>query len=136
MDLTIFGVFQTKQEAVNYIKKYNRRLDDFQIKNVTLLKAANPNIVYEEFPEAFDKLGNLHVLKNSEDIDKKLNELSEKVDDAVNRLEEVVKEAGIVVMHGDDWSDTKLFEFNERYIDDYITEFANGKPESIAYYEE
>lgn len=144
MDYTLFGVFNSYDYAEAFIKKYNDKVSLFKKENADLINTATMRA--EDNPEFrrytykmyglncrcwdFDKLE-----KADKDIQKKIENLDKEQTKAAKEIEAKAKEAGIA-MSDDDQSISKPFTFDEDRIKDYITEFENEQPKSLAGYEE
>lgn len=144
MDYTLFGVWSTVFECENYIKRYNENVRKFNKENANLISkatmGAEDNPEFQEYTYMLSgpnyKYWDFNKLeKVSKDIQKKIEDFDKEQEKAAKEVEAKAKEAGIA-MSEDDQFISKPFMFDEDRMKDYITEFINESPKSLAGYEE
>lgn len=135
---TLVGIFDSKDECIDFMKKYNAKVDAFEKSNKDLIEKAAYDPIndpkYAEYTVRYtEDLVNWDYdkLKKNPEVDKETDELASKQQEYITVLAKAVNDVGLLQEENND----ELFKFDVNRVDDYITEF-DGKPTCLSHYSE
>lgn len=142
IDYTLVGIFDTKEETYKYMEDYNKKVDEFNKNNLSLVQEAMYDPINDvQFKDYVIKIGedlknwDYEKLEDNKGVETKIDALSMKRDKKFKLLREKVEEAGIMLYENMDYEGVKFFKFNLNQKDTYIDEF-DGKPMCLCSYSE
>lgn len=135
---TLAGIFDSKEECIDFMKKYNAKVDAFEVVNKDLIEKAaydpinDPKYADYTIRISKDIVGwDYEKLKKNPEIDEETDKLAEKRQNYIKELEKAAAKDGIMQEDNSD----KFFKFDIVNADQYIDKF-DGKPICLSHYSE